>query len=357
MPFNFTEYFTPRAIASYWENAYSNQLSYLGPAFFDTRKKAGLDLKWIKGSKGIGVSLMPSVFDARAKFRDHVGFSQEETEMPFFREGYLIKEKDRQELLRIQDSGDPYAQAIISRVFDDSADLIEGARIVPERMIWSLMAPENGNCGISIVANGVDYTYNYDKKGTWKPNNYTAITTASDQWSADATADPITDLMEVKQTALERNGTQLTTAIMSSKTFNYLMKAASIKSAVLAQNSTANIIVTENIVRNIISILLGLNIIVYSKQYQDESKTTKAFYPDDYVTLVPAGNLGTVWYGTTPEEADLMGSGKADVSIVNTGVALSRIITPHPVNVELYASEIVLPSFERMDDVYVMKVA
>ena len=51
-----------------------------------------------------------------------------------------------------------------------------------------------------------------------------------------------------------------------------------------------------------------------------------------------------------------MGSNKAEVSIVNTGVALTRIITPHPVNIELYASEIVLPSFERMDEVAVLKV-
>lgn len=354
---DFTEFFTPRAIAEYWESAYSNQLPYLGSAFFNTRQKAGLDLKWIKGSKGIGVSLMPSAFDAKAKFRDHAGFSVTETEMPFFREGYLVKEKDRQELMRIQDSSDPYGREIIARIYDDAANLIEGARIVPERMIWMLLAPDNGNCKISIAANGCDYTYNYDKNGTWKSSNYTAITTADDKWSAATTADPIADLMKVKQTALGRNGTQLTTAIMSEKTFGYLLKSSTIKSAILAQNSTANVIVTTNVVKNLVSVLLGVNIITYSKQYQDESKNTKAYYPDDYVTLVPTGNLGTVWRGITPEEADLRGGRNADVSIVDNGIALTRIINPHPVNVELYASEIVLPSFERMDDVYVMKVA
>ena len=58
----------------------------------------------------------------------------------------------------------------------------------------------------------------------------------------------------------------------------------------------------------------------------------------------------------TPEEADLAGSGKADVAIVNTGVAITVETTVHPVNVNTYASEIVLPSFERMDEVAVMKV-
>ena len=41
----------------------------------------------------------------------------------------------------------------------------------------------------------------------------------------------------------------------------------------------------------------------------------------------------------------------ADVYIVDNGIAVNRIITSHPVNTEIYASEIVLPSFERMDDV------
>ena len=84
---------------------------------------------------------------------------------------------------------------------------------------------------------------------------------------------------------------------------------------------------------------------------------THAFVPDNYVAIMPAGNLGTTWRGTTPEQADLMGSGQADVSIVNNGVALTREVTVQPVNVNIFASEIVLPSYERMDEVAVIKVA
>ena len=35
---------------------------------------------------------------------DRIGIEKLETEMPFFREGYKLKEKDRQEMLRIQDT-------------------------------------------------------------------------------------------------------------------------------------------------------------------------------------------------------------------------------------------------------------
>ena len=99
-----------------------------------------------------------------------------------------------------------------------------------------------------------------------------------------------------------------------------------------------------------------MDIVIYDKMYRDEDKVAKAFVPDGYVCFIPDGSIGGTWYGTTPEEADLQGSGKADVSIVNTGVAITRIVEEHPVNINTFASEIVLPSFERMDEVAVMKV-
>ena len=74
--------------------------------------------------------------------------------------------------------------------------------------------------------------------------------------------------------------------------------------------------------------------------------TPTLFYPDDYFTLIPDGNLGKTWYGTTPEESDLMsGATEAQVQIVNTGVAVTTPSRPHPVNVLTIVSEIVLPKF------------
>lgn len=145
---------------------------------------------------------------------------------------------------------------------------------------------------------------------------------------------------------------------MSPKTFGYLLKSKAIQSAVLSQNLTANVFVTRQTVTNVLQNLLGLRVLVYRKQYRENQKSDPAaYYPDDYVTLVPSGKLGTVWRGTTPEEADLMAKRDADVYIVDNGIAVNRIITSHSVNTEIYASEIVLPSFERMDDVYLLKVA
>lgn len=131
---NLTELFTPKIIAANYTEAASNAIPYLGSGLFPSVKRAGLDLAWIKGHKGLPVSLKPSAFDAKATFRDRIGVSKLETEMPFFREGYKIEEKDRQEILRAQSSNDPYAADVINRVYDDQQDLIAGADVVPERM-------------------------------------------------------------------------------------------------------------------------------------------------------------------------------------------------------------------------------
>jgi len=102
---------------------------------------------------------------------------------------------------------------------------------------------------------------------------------------------------------------------------------------------------------------LNIAVAVYNKKYALQDGTTHQYFPDDYFTLIPDGNLGNTWFGTTPEEADLMaGATVAEVAIVNTGVAITTIKEPHPVNVETIVSEIVLPSFETMDTVFIAKV-
>lgn len=350
------EIFTPAAVAANWTEVASNQIPYLGATLFPARKKAGLDLSWIKGSRGLPVSLMPSAFDAKATFRDRIGFDKLETEMAFFREGFKIKERDRQEImLRVQESTDPYAAEVIARIFDDARDLIDGANVVPERMIMQLLFPEGGDCGITITANGVDYTYDYDPGDVWKTNNYTALTTTS-LWTAPATADPFAAFKTVKDAIRSKTGDELTIAIMNTYTFNLMAATDAVKNRYLTTNGLSLGYLTDTEVKAIVEATSGLRIAIYDKQYKDESGTAHSFVPNGYVCLIPAGNLGNTWYGTTPEEADLQGSDSAEVSIVNTGVAITRTIQDHPVNINTFASEIVLPSFERMDSVGVLKV-
>ena len=96
--------FTARALAVAWNN-YQKSLGiapYLGRSFFGTEKKLGIDLRFIKGKKGIPVALKASNFDAKAPLRDAIGFKDIQNEMPFFREGYVVTEKDEQEYMKYQ---------------------------------------------------------------------------------------------------------------------------------------------------------------------------------------------------------------------------------------------------------------
>lgn len=355
MALNLREVFTPAAVAANWTEAASNQIPYLGATLFPARKKAGLDLSWLKGSRGLPISLMPTAFDAKATFRDRIGFDKLETEMPFFREGFKIKERDRQEMLRVQESTDPYAAEVIARVFDDARELIDGANVVPERMIMQLLFPENGDVGIAIKANGMDYTYKYDTDGSWKTSNYTALS-GNGLWTAPATADPFAAFKTAKDAIRAKTGSELTTAIMNSYTFNLMAKTDAVKNRYLTTNGLSLGYLTDAEVKAVVEATAGARIAIYDKQYRDESKVAHKFVPDGYVCLIPDGNLGSTWYGTTPEEADLQGSSSAEVSIINTGVAITREIQNHPVNINTFASEIVLPSYERMDEVAVLKV-
>jgi len=352
---NLRDFFTPRAIAANYEETASNRIPYFGEALFPAMKKMGLDLSWIKGYGGLPVSLAPSAFDAKATFRDLGEISKLETEMPFFREAYHISEKDRQELLRAADSNDLYAQSVINRVFNFTGDLIAGAHVVSERMRMALLFPESGDMAISIKANGVAYEYDYDPNDTWKTNNYSALTSTA-LWSATTTADPIKDFEDMKNKAADVSGSEIRYAIMSSATFNLLKATSAVKNSIISTSGVTQTYVTGARAADAIESETGIRPIIYSKKYKNESGTTKSFVPDGYVSFIPEGVLGNTWYGTTPEEADLRSGENVEVSIVDTGIAITRAVSVDPVVTNIYASEIVLPSYERMNEVVTLKV-
>lgn len=355
---NITDVFSAASIAVQRNEVASNRIEYVGVGLFPPRQKMGLDLKWIKTSKGLPVSLAPSNFDATSVLRSREGFSAESAEMAFFRESMLLKERDEQDMQRVQSANDPYAQSILSGIYDDVNRLIDGADVVPERMRMQLLAPTtDGSPRIVISANGVQYSYNYDPNGTYKAKNYKALSPATAKWTDTTNSDPLGDVAAAQDSVEAATGTRPSRMILSRATMNLLKKNANIKSAILAQNTTANVFMTDARVRELFNTELGIDVIVYTKQYKDESGTTAAFYPDNYVTLIPDGALGTTWYGMTPEERMLNGDSSVNASKIGAGVMVTVTRTTDPVNTKTTVSEICLPSFERMDETYVIKVA
>lgn len=347
-----TDIITAQEIGSYWDTLAEtggDADPFLGAALFPARKQLGLSLEWIKGASGLPISLAPSAFDTKASLRNRIGITKIETEMPFFREAMSIKEKDRQEINNLLASANrALLEPIVRRIYDDAAELVRGALVVPERMIMQLLS--TGKIAIASKVNAINYDYDY-KFGVAQK---TAITVANNKWSATETARPIEDIIGWQDDRQRATGARPTRAICTRKTWGYLLNNKAIK---LDMDTNGNKIVTDNILKAYLLDKVGLSVTVYNKMFRTDKATTVSYFPDEVFTLIPPGNLGNTWYGTTPEESDLMTSNVANTRIVNTGVAITTYTEPHPVNINTVVSEIVLPSFEQGDKVFIATVA
>jgi len=75
------------------------------------------------------------------------------------------------------------------------------------------------------------------------------------------------------------------------------------------------------------------------------------------VTIIGDGELGNTWFGVTPEERNLREDANVDVSVMDNGIAVAvQTVYGPPVQYNTTASMIALPSFEGMDEIYVIKV-
>lgn len=350
-----TDLFTAKSVAFVYTESASNQIEYLGRAFFPTDKKMGLDLSWIKGHKGIPVTLKASSFDTVSTIRTREGISKTETQMAYFKESMIIKEKDEQEVLRLVDANDPYARPVLQRIYDDANTLVEGAEVVPERMIWQLLAPAtNGKPAISIAFDDATYNYDYDPNNEWVANNYVALTGTS-AWSDTTNADPVADIGDLIETIKGITGTVIKYVVMNTATLAKVKANAKVKGMVLAQNVTANVIMNTARVKELFESELGVSLVIYDKQFKNESGTALKFCPDGYVALLPDGALGKTWYGTTPAERAKLADPTKNIELIDGRIAVQVTVSDDPVQTKTTVSEIVLPSYERMDEVGVIK--
>lgn len=340
-----------RAIALRSTEVASNNIPYLGLQWFPETKKEGLDLKWIKTSKGLPVILKPSNFDAIPTLRAREGLSTEKTQMAFFRESMQVTEEDEQEIARVNDAKDPYLAAAVRSIYNDADTLVRAAEVVPEVMRMSLLTGQN----IVLSSGNVNYTYDYDPQDTWAGTNYSALSGTS-MWNDTTNATPLSDLNTARK-ALAKKGIIVRYALMNSNTFEYLVNNKQVNASILAQNVTATIFPSDEDIKAVVKKRTQLTVVVYDKMYKGYNGAETYFYPNDYVTLLPEGALGNTWFGTTPEERTARQVADVDVAMYGTGIAIAtKVEYGPPAKTSVTASEIVLPSFEGMDEIYVMKV-
>jgi hypothetical protein len=344
MPRTIFDLVTATELVSYWEELNKDRAPYLGETLFPNQKKLGLDLSWLKGSKGLPVVLKLSAFDAQAVPRTRIGFEKLSAEMPFFKESLYVDEQLRQELNKVLESGNQaYIDAIMNRIFDDNTTLIEAAEVARERMRMMLLTTGV----ITMASNGQAYTYDYGIPLTHKP-------TVNASW-ATTTTDIVSDIRGWQDMIEDETGVRPTRSLVSRKTWGYFLANQNIRNAVLGNNSGAA--VSDAQVTTYLMNTLGLSVAVYSKRYKNESGVSTKYVPDDIFSLFPEGTLGNTWFGTTPEESDLMASSAVDnVAIVDTGVAVTTMRRADPVNVETKVTQISLPSFEAADQLVIADI-
>ena len=337
---------TSKALASYWAVASQYRSPYFGESKFPNKKKLGLKLEFVKGAKNAPVMLYPSALDAKVIPISRQGFEIQSEKMPFFKNSMLVNEEMRQELNMIAESNDTAIKTIVDRIYDDEMTLLENASLTRE--ILRMQALTTGM--ISVNANGQALSYDY---GLPVANKVTPNTL----WTNAETADPIADINAWKLQISSKTGTELTEGLLNSVTLTYIKKAKAVKDMAFANIANTPASLSTARALQILKEETGITFYVYDKGYDNNGVFTK-FVADGTVVLMPESDLGSTWFGTTPEESDLMGGvgTKASVNIVDTGVAVTTYKKEDPVTVETKVSEIVLPSFEMADQVIIASV-
>lgn len=334
------EVFTALNLAGYYGAVNDENVDQtLGRRLFPARKQLGLNLSYIKGANGTPVVLKASEFDTEVTLRDRIEISLHEETLPFFREGMLIKEKDRQQLNTLEQTGNQtLIDTVVDTVFNDQAELLSGAHARLEALRMRVLATGV----IDTISDGVSLNYDY---GVPEANKGTVTTS----W-ADEGADPIADI-ELAKEALEDLG-QRPAIIMNSNTFALIRNAASTQNYIDPNGGK----VTRKDVMDYLSDELDLTVELKNDVFTDDDGEVKKYYPNGRITLVPNETLGYTVFGTTPEESDLVSGNDLDVAIVDTGIAITTETHTKPVNVETNVSMIVLPSFENIGSVYMLEV-
>lgn len=315
----------------------------IGEALFPRTKQIGMEVKYIKGAKKKPVVLRQSTFDVAVKIRALKAEVNEVTkEMPFFKESVLIKEKDRQDLLlAIQANNKQLIDMIVTKIFDNYNDLVDGGDMQMERMRMQLLSDAGV---ISIVSDDGDIEFDFGVE-PWQKEVLSGIS----RWSDTVNSNPILDIIRWVQN-MEKKGKIVNRAVLDQITFGWIAANQNIRKAAYPNNP--NYIASNDEIKQFIKDKTGVTIAVVSGTYKLEDESEQPYFPTGKFTLIPTGTLGETRYGTTPEEADKMFNQGTNVTIVRTGIAVMTMKKDDPVTVQTKVSQLGMPSFEAADECF-----
>lgn len=334
-------------LSAYWDTRYATKPPLAGAAIFPATKITGDRLSYLYGKQGAAKIIKLGAYDADVPMRGRIGFSKFEADMPMFREGMMLNEKDRRDIVMLFQANNPDLKTFIQNIFDDRTNLILAAQVGAERMRMQALS----SLKINLVSNGITYEAQYGDPAT--QNGQVTIA-----WSDFVNSKPLDDIQAVKKQL------KLTSVVAycSYTTFTWLLQNESIKNTMFAAMGQYTAILSEQNLRQWVAANYGCTFVVFddiSNQFIDDDGTQQQFFPDGSVTFAPVGTLGDTVYGTTPEETSLWMDptrGGVQTSIVDTGIAVTTKYDAETVNVETVVSQVVLPRFTMADYVYILNV-
>lgn len=345
MPNIFEAKITANNIKTIWES--KERKPFVGEIFFPATTQLGLDINLIKGKDDTPVALVSANWDTDVLYRDRIGFEELSAEMPYFKEAYKIGEKLRQRILTSQEQ---YRTPLFNQIFNDVERLVESADVTAERLRMLIL----GTGTISIQENGVDKQYDYGF------DTNTQMKTEATLWSV-TTSKPFASLVAQIKAYKKLNGKAPKYVVMNTDPFEKLANDTEVL-AYFKSLSTPNLYPNDSDIMAYLEQKLQVTFIIadgeYVKARDFKTRTKIPYYPQDRYTLLSTLDLGETVYGTTPEEADLIG-GESNVlsgEVVGNGVAITTWKETDPVCVNTKVSEVVLPSCPRIDDLYIVKV-
>ena len=326
--------------------------STVDKTLFPDKHISGTKLEKAKGAKKKAVALRMSTFDASAKMRAlSAEITVSSTEIPFFKESMGMDESTRRDIQNaLASNNENIVKSLLGEVFENYADLVNGAEIVAKKMRASVI--QNGV--LNFVSDDGDIVVDYGV-----PANHKVTLTSADKWD-DSNADIVGDVKAFRKVMTDDNYPKPTTMLLTEVTFdNTFVINAAITAAIRNSNLNTAVILSQVNYLQFAKEVLGLSVVFLENTTYAPSFGADPipYYEDGKITLMSGATLGETVYGTTPEEFDLKsGTSKIDTSMVNTATAVTTMVKEDPVTVDTKVSAMPIVSFDRADEVFFANV-
>ncbi|MBN1058524.1 major capsid protein [Clostridium botulinum] len=341
-----TNYVNPQKIALYVKQLPVEDT--MDKMLFPNKKVDGTTFEMAKGAKKRAVALRQSAFDTRAKLRSlNAKVDTNTKEIPFFKEGVTVSEKDKRDLMDLKAAGaDDRAEFVLNEIYKGHAELVEGADIVAKGMRAQVI--QNGNIVYSSNPQDGNVIVDYGI-----PSNHKVTLTGTDKWT-DASADIYGDIVKFKQILTKEHYAAPNAMLMTEVTFmNTIMKNTAIINDIKNSNLNTTRILDETDFLNFLQRRLKMSVAFEETTTYCPYKGAKEipYYDDNKVTFINSTNLGNTLYGVTPEEYDLsVRTNKWPTIIYDGRIAISTEEMFDPVTTNTKVSVMPIVSFEKADE-------